>query len=133
MKNIMSTGTSVTESSAAPAMAKVLVKASGLNSRPSWPSSVNTGRKETVMMSSEKNRAGPTSLQALIMASARALLPSPSRGGLGWGWVCTPFSPIPLPASPLKGEEKISTVLMRLLWLSTLPLTIDRSLIFPKH
>jgi hypothetical protein len=53
MKNIISTGTSVTDRTAAPAMAKVLVKASGLNSRPSWPSRVNTGRKETVMISSE--------------------------------------------------------------------------------
>jgi excinuclease ABC subunit A len=37
-------------------------------------------------------------------------LPSPSRGGLGWGWgiearECASDTPIPLPTSPLKGEE----------------------------
>ena len=32
--------------------------------------------------------------------------PSPSRGGLGWGWVFRPEgNPIPLLTSPLKGEE----------------------------
>ena len=72
MNSIISTGTSVTDSSAAPAMAKVLVKASGENSRPSCASSVNTGRNETVMISSEKNSAGPTSLQAAMMASVAA-------------------------------------------------------------
>ncbi len=56
----MRTGTRVMESSAAPAMANVLVKASGLNSRPSCCSSVNTGRNETVMMRREKNSGGPT-------------------------------------------------------------------------
>jgi hypothetical protein len=45
----ISTGTRVIDSSAAPPMAKVLVSASGLNSRPSWASSVNTGRNDTVM------------------------------------------------------------------------------------
>jgi hypothetical protein len=72
MNSSISTGTSVTESIAAPAMEKVLVQASGANSRPSCASSVNTGRKETVMISSEKNSAGPTSLQASIIASARS-------------------------------------------------------------
>jgi hypothetical protein len=71
-KNSISTGTRVTDSSAAPAMAKVLVKASGENSRPSWPSSANTGRKDTVMISSEKNSAGPTSLQASTIAARAA-------------------------------------------------------------
>jgi hypothetical protein len=40
--------------------------------------------------------------------------PSPSRGGSGWGWVFRSTCihppgkhPIPLPASPLKGEEVI--------------------------
>src|SRR5213596_2120229 len=60
----MSAGTSVTESSAAAAIAKVLVSASGRNSRPSWSSSVNTGRNESVMMSSDMNSAGPTSRAA---------------------------------------------------------------------
>ena len=77
-KNSISTGTRVTDSSAAPAMAKVLVKASGENSRPSWPSSANTGRKDTVMISSEKNSAGPTSLQASTIAAARCGWVAPS-------------------------------------------------------
>ena len=71
MNSIISTGTSVTDSSAAPAMAKVLVKASGENRRPSWPSRLNTGRNDTVMISSEKKSAGPTSRQASIIACVR--------------------------------------------------------------
>ena len=59
MKSPIATGTSVTDSRLAAAIANVLVKASGLNSRPSWPSSVNTGRNDTVMISSEKKSAGP--------------------------------------------------------------------------
>ena len=39
----MSTGTTVMESSAALAIANVLVSARGRKSRPSWSSSVNTG------------------------------------------------------------------------------------------
>ncbi|MNY46744.1 hypothetical protein D3C86_1819530 [compost metagenome] len=38
-----------------------MVKASGENMRPSWASSVKTGVNDSVMMSSEKNSAGPTS------------------------------------------------------------------------
>ncbi len=67
----MATGTSVTESRLADAMAKVLVKASGRNSRPSWPSSVKTGRNETVMMSREKKSAGPTSRAEALTISQR--------------------------------------------------------------
>ena len=40
-------------SPAAAAMAQVLVYASGANKRPSWPSRVKTGRKLSVMISSE--------------------------------------------------------------------------------
>jgi hypothetical protein len=38
--------------------------------------------------------------------------PSPSRGGLGWGWVGRHSGkhPIALPASPLKGEENVGAV-----------------------
>ena len=61
MKRPMATGTSVTDSRLAAAIAKVFVNASGLNRRPSCPSRVNTGRNETVMMRSEKKSAGPTS------------------------------------------------------------------------
>src|SRR3989338_1944396 len=78
----ISTGTSVTDSNAAPAIAKVLVKASGANSRPSCASSVNTGRNDTVMISSEKNNAGPTSLQA----ARREWLAGGGGGVWGGGW-----------------------------------------------
>ena len=71
MKSSISTGTSVTDSSAAPAIANVLVQASGANRRPSCASSVNTGRNETVMISSEMNSAGPTSRQASTIACVR--------------------------------------------------------------
>ena len=60
MNNPIATGTNVTESRLAAAIENVFVNASGLNSRPSCPSSVNTGMNETVMMSSERNSAGPT-------------------------------------------------------------------------
>ena len=58
-KITISAGTSVTDSSAAAAIAKVLVKASGLNSRPSCDSSVKIGMNDTVMISRLKNSAGP--------------------------------------------------------------------------
>ena len=65
MNSPIVTGTSVTDSRLAAAIANVLVNASGLNSRPSCPSSVKTGRNETVMMSSEKKSAGPDFLRRL--------------------------------------------------------------------
>ena len=49
------------ESSAAAAIEAVFVQASGRKSRPSCDSRVNTGRKETVIRSSEKKSDGPTS------------------------------------------------------------------------
>ena len=70
---IISTGTSVTERIAAAAIEKVLVKASGPNSRPSCASSVKIGMNDTVMMSRLKNSAGPTSLAASMRISARGL------------------------------------------------------------
>ena len=70
---IISAGTSVTDRIAAAAMANVLVKASGPNSRPSCDSSVKIGRNDTVMMSSEKNSAGPTSAAASMRISVRGL------------------------------------------------------------
>ena len=66
-------GTSVTDRIAAAAIAKVLVKASGLNSRPSCASMVKIGRNDTVMISRLKNSAGPTSLAASISTSMRGL------------------------------------------------------------
>ena len=73
IKITMSAGTNVTDRNAAAPMAKVLVKASGLKRRPSCPSSVKIGRNETVIMSSEKKRAGPTSLAASMRISVLGL------------------------------------------------------------
>ena len=61
MNSPIVTGTSVTDRRLAAAIAKVFVNASGRKSRPSCPSSANTGRNDTVMISSEKKSAGPTS------------------------------------------------------------------------
>ncbi len=59
-----SAGAKVMERTAADSITKVLVQASGVKSRPACPVSVNTGRKATAMMSSEKNSAGVTSRAA---------------------------------------------------------------------
>ena len=48
---------------------KFFVNANGLNKRPSTCSSVNTGRKEIVIINNEKNKAGPTSLAAARIIS----------------------------------------------------------------
>jgi len=89
-------------------MEKVLVKASGENRRPSCASSVNTGRNETVMISSEKNNAGPTSLHAVRIALARSLKfcspPTLVGEGLGERAFSLPTAcPLPNPL-PLAGE-----------------------------
>ena len=47
------------------------MKASGLKRRPSVPSSVKTGRNETVMTRSEKKIDGPTSRMAATITSTR--------------------------------------------------------------
>ena len=52
-------------------MARLLVQASGLNSRPSCSSRAKIGRNDTVMISRLKNSAGPTSTAAAMIASAR--------------------------------------------------------------
>ena len=57
-------GTRVTDRTAANAIENVFVQASGENRRPSVPSSVNTGRKPTVMTRSEKKIGRPTSCSA---------------------------------------------------------------------
>ena len=75
----ISAGTSVTDRSAAAAMAKVLVRARGPNSRPSSPSRVKIGRKLTVMMRSEKNSDGPTSLAASITSVRQGAACEPER------------------------------------------------------
>ena len=61
MNSPIATGTSRTDNRLAAAIAKVLVNARGLNIRPSCPCSVKTGRKLTVMISSDTKSAGPTS------------------------------------------------------------------------
>ena len=99
-------GTSVTARIAAEAIAKVFVKASGRNIRPSTCSSVNTGRKLTVTMRSEKNRLGPTSLAAWMMADCRVSIGgSPSLSATSF----PPFSlsPIlPFSLSPIPSRSK---------------------------
>ena len=64
---------------AAAAIEYVLVNASGLNSRPSCASSVNTGRNDTVTMSSEKKSDGPTSRDDSAMMRQCGFLPRSSR------------------------------------------------------
>src|SRR3954468_1445848 len=54
MNSVMSTGTSVIESSDANAIADVFVKASGRNMRPSCDSNRKTGVNEMMMIASEK-------------------------------------------------------------------------------
>jgi hypothetical protein len=71
MKYPIATGTMVTARIAAEAIANVLVKASGLKSRPSCDSRANTGRKLTVMTSRLKKSAGPTSFDASATISQR--------------------------------------------------------------
>ena len=60
----MSTGTRVMARTEEKPTARVLVQARGRNMRPSCDSSKKTGRKETTMITSEKNMAGPTCLAA---------------------------------------------------------------------
>ncbi|GJE69577.1 hypothetical protein CHKEEEPN_1105 [Methylorubrum podarium] len=78
-------GTRVTDRSAAAAIAKVLVKASGPNSRPSWLSRVKIGRKLTVITRREKNSDGPTSAAASTRISTRGL-PGGARSRCLWAF-----------------------------------------------
>ncbi len=64
MKSIRVAGLSVMARTAAMAMERFFVYASGLNRRPSWSTRVKIGMKETAMTRSEKKTAGPTSLSA---------------------------------------------------------------------
>src|SRR5579875_3676685 len=66
IKISMRTGTKVMDKIEEMLMDSVLVQASGLNMRPSWACKRKTGRKETTIITSEKKRAGPTSLAASI-------------------------------------------------------------------
>ena len=63
-KSMRMAGSRVTARTAAMAMVRFLEMASGRKSRPSWSTSVKTGRKATAMTSSEKKTAGPTSRSA---------------------------------------------------------------------
>ncbi len=72
-KSMRMAGSRVTARSAAMAIAKFLEKASGRKSRPSWSTSVKTGKKATAITSSEKKTPGPTSSRA----SSRTLWKSP--------------------------------------------------------
>ena len=85
MKKPMKMGTRVTASRADAPIAKVLVNASGLKSRPDCPVSEKTGRKETVMTSNEKKSDGPTSFAASIMRSHRLFF-FPSRSICLWAF-----------------------------------------------
>ena len=83
MNSVISAGTSVIASSEEALAAKVLVSASGRKSRPSWPSSRNTGVKETMTMMSEKKIGRPTCCAAWMTVRTgwafSSGLPSDSR------------------------------------------------------
>src|SRR5512139_1472162 len=76
MKRVMSTGTMVMARMEEAAMAKVFVKARGLNILPSWASSKNTGMKEMMMIIKEKKIALPTCLAAWMTVLVLSLLSS---------------------------------------------------------
>ena len=71
MNRPINTGTTVTDRKAAAAIAKVLVRASGRNSRPSCAWSENTGMNDSVMISSDTKSAGPTSRALAATSSQR--------------------------------------------------------------
>ena len=71
MSQTIKSGARVIETSAANNIAPVLVKARGLKRRPSWASSVKTGRKEIVIMSRETKSGFPTSWAARMITAAR--------------------------------------------------------------
>ena len=73
--SIRMAGSSVIARNAAIAIARFFENASGLKSRPSWSTSVKTGRNATAMTRSEKKTDGPTSMSA----SSRILWKSPGR------------------------------------------------------
>ncbi len=59
IRKVASTGTSVTDRTVAPIIAKVFVKARGWKSLPSSPESEKTGRKASRMMTIEKKIGRP--------------------------------------------------------------------------
>ena len=62
-------GTSVIEIKATPIMAKLLVNASGWNSLPSRPLSMNTGMNDSSMINTEKKIGRPTVRQGPMTSS----------------------------------------------------------------
>ena len=68
MNSVISTGTSVIDSSDATTIADVFVNASGRNMRPSCASSRKTGTNETMMMASEKKIGRPPGCAAATIA-----------------------------------------------------------------
>ena len=73
-------------------MDRLLVQASGVNSRPSWASRAKTGRNDTVMMRSEKKRAGPTSFDARVTMAHRSSavsMPVSSRATVSGSTPCS--------------------------------------------
>jgi len=74
MNSIISTGTSVIDSNAAPAIANVLVNASGANNRPSCASSVTPAGTRRDDQQREK-QSGADFLHAAMIALARMMFP----------------------------------------------------------
>ena len=72
IRRLHSTGTSVTDRTVAPTMAKVLVNASGWNSLPSCPVSAKTGTKARMMTAIEKKMGRPTRRVASSTAAVTA-------------------------------------------------------------
>ena len=75
-----------------------MVKASGVNSRPDTPSSVNTGMNDTVITSSEKKIEGPTSCIAEMIVSTREVWRPPRSQSSSFLWM---FSMMMIEASTI--------------------------------
>ncbi len=69
IRNVHSTGTSVTARMVEPNIAKVLVNASGWNIFPSMPVRANTGTNARMMITIAKKIGRPTSLAAFSVIS----------------------------------------------------------------
>src|SRR5690606_28582382 len=71
-KNEIKTGASVKTSMASTIIINVFVNARGWKSFPSWPVSINTGRKETIMITVAKNTPLDTCLLDFSITSMRS-------------------------------------------------------------
>ena len=113
-------GTTVTEIRATPIRAKLLVKASGWNSLPSRPLSVNTGMNEISMISTEKKIGRPTVRQARMTISrvSPVTFLSPNCS-LRW---CVAFSTMTMAWSTRMPMEIVMPASdMMLAWMSMMP------------